>query len=383
MPLRAESRDGVQQGYLVIADISGYTEFVSRTELEHARDILHELCTLLIEKLSAPFRFAELEGDAVFVFAPEVALEDSERLLEVIEVCYASFRIRTEQMAANTICDCRACQSISSLDLKCVAHFGSYALQDAPERPKPIGPDVILVHRLLKNSVTEETGIAAYALLTEAFVGRALFGEGGLGLQEHVETYEGLGEIECRVLDLGPSVGRHWEAVRRYLESSDADLEIVTELPAPRSLVWAYHLDPERRLQWQRDTKAIQNRASESGRAGIGWASHCDHGSYRLIHRVIDWRPFEFMSMETLAVGRSLAKPPSCFATFDFREMPGDHCAVTMRLQAIDRGWLTRWSLALIGWLVRRQWRDHYLELARLLRADMARADAACRPVEA
>jgi hypothetical protein len=39
-----------QHGYLVIADISGYTSFVAKTELEHSQEILSELLELLVSR---------------------------------------------------------------------------------------------------------------------------------------------------------------------------------------------------------------------------------------------------------------------------------------------------------------------------------------------
>jgi hypothetical protein len=54
--------------------------------------------------------------------------------------------------------------------------------------------------------VIEKTGIAAYALLTEAFINRATFGKVGLGLPRYVEEYPELGVIEGRVLDLTSSM---------------------------------------------------------------------------------------------------------------------------------------------------------------------------------
>jgi hypothetical protein len=64
---RARERE---QGYLVIADISGYTSFLARTELEHAHGIVAELTELVIARLGESLRFVELEGDAVFAYAP-------------------------------------------------------------------------------------------------------------------------------------------------------------------------------------------------------------------------------------------------------------------------------------------------------------------------
>ena len=365
----------IQKGYLVIADISGYTSFLVQSELEHAHEILSELTNLIIEKLSAPLRFIELEGDAVFVFAPEVAFEDSERLIDIIEVCYFEFRIRQRQMIINSTCQCNACKSIKDLDLKCVLHFGSFIIQSTPIGFKLVGSDVILVHRLLKNSVIKETGINAYALITKAFIDKAAFSESNLGLKEHREKYADFDEVECRILDLSHSMLRHKAQANYFLKSEDADIEILNELPVPRSVAWAYHLDVERRLKWQTDTSGIKNKPSSNGRTEIGWESHCDHKGYSLIHRIIDWRPFEYISMKTTSVGKSLAKPPSCLATFELNDLPNNRCSVAMRLYAINRNLFTNISMSLLGWLVKKQWRDHYQKLAKLLIEDKQLSD--------
>ena len=39
-----------RRGYLLLADISGYTAFLAGTELEHASAIVHELTTLIRER---------------------------------------------------------------------------------------------------------------------------------------------------------------------------------------------------------------------------------------------------------------------------------------------------------------------------------------------
>ena len=42
----------IQHGYLVLADISGYTSFLAKSELDHAQDILRSILTLLIGELT-------------------------------------------------------------------------------------------------------------------------------------------------------------------------------------------------------------------------------------------------------------------------------------------------------------------------------------------
>jgi hypothetical protein len=52
-----------------IADISGYTHFVSGVELDHAQDIIADIMDTLVRALRPPFRLAKFEGDAAFVYA--------------------------------------------------------------------------------------------------------------------------------------------------------------------------------------------------------------------------------------------------------------------------------------------------------------------------
>src|SRR5262249_61077233 len=91
----------------------------------------------------------------------------------MIEGCYVAFQLRLEEMRRATTCTCSACALIGVLDLKFVAHLRSFVLQQTPTGPKPIGPDVIIVHRLLKNTVGPAFGTKAYAFLTDALLERA------------------------------------------------------------------------------------------------------------------------------------------------------------------------------------------------------------------
>ena len=56
----------VQQGLLVIADIGGYTRYLSGVELEHSHDILADLLAVVSGRLERDLTLVKLEGDAVF-----------------------------------------------------------------------------------------------------------------------------------------------------------------------------------------------------------------------------------------------------------------------------------------------------------------------------
>jgi len=51
-------KNETQHGYLVLADISGYTPYLVGTELTHARDILTELLELIVEHFKPSLEIA-------------------------------------------------------------------------------------------------------------------------------------------------------------------------------------------------------------------------------------------------------------------------------------------------------------------------------------
>jgi hypothetical protein len=357
-----------EEGYLVLADITGYTSFLTRTELEHAHGIVAELTTLVIAQLAAPLRFVELEGDAVFAYAPGAAFADAERLIDMMEGCYVAFRLRLEEMRLATTCTCTACALMGGLDLKFIAHLGSFVLQQTPTGTKPMGPDVILVHRLLKNHVTDTLGTTAYVWLTDAFLEKA---GSTLGLPAHAEHYDSLGEVRGRVVDLAHAVVRHRDA-RIFVERAEADLELITPLPVPRAIAWEYHIDPRKRMRWQLDARGIEARPNAAGRAGVGWESHCDHGAYTLVQRAVDWRPFDYLTLDSALVIRGPLSLPRIRTTFEFSEDGPTRCVVATRVRARDRGLLNRMKIPLAAAVFRRQFRGHYKVLARVLTEDAA-----------
>ncbi len=139
-----------QPACLLIADISGYTGYLAEVELDHAQDILADLIGTVVSSLKPGFRLAKLEGDAAFMVALTDQL-DGTMLLDAIERCYLGFRRRRRDVRQATSCECNACSRIPDLDLKFVVHHGSVIVQKVAGRQELLGPDVIVVPRLLKN----------------------------------------------------------------------------------------------------------------------------------------------------------------------------------------------------------------------------------------
>jgi hypothetical protein len=282
-----------QHGYLVLADISGYTSYLSKVELDHAHEILTDLLETIVGKIKTVLTLSKLEGDAVFAYAPEGKLPRGETLLELIETTYMAFCDRRDSSHRRTTCACAACQNMLDLDLKFFIHHGDYVVQQISGIRELVGSDVNLAHRLMKNHVTEATGWKAYALFTER--GLDHLGLRPADMHEQIETYEHLGDVQTLSLDLQARRAELLNARREVIEPKDADYIVTCEYPAPPPVVWEWLTEPRRRELWAHGVK-FSPVARPGGRMGTGAVNHCDHGKSTTVETFLDWRPFDYFT---------------------------------------------------------------------------------------
>jgi hypothetical protein len=184
---------------LILADISGYTNFVTmhRISLLHAEQIVTELLEAIISQIEAPLILNKLEGDAVFLYARNGDGAGLAKLvLDKVLVFFTSFKARQQELikAGEGGCSCEACCNISQLRLKIIVHYGQVVIKQVRHLEELAGSDVILAHRLLKNKVPSNE----YLFLTEKFYQWS----GGLpGSEPQVfkDTYEDIGVVQGRV----------------------------------------------------------------------------------------------------------------------------------------------------------------------------------------
>lgn len=282
----------IQKGYLVLADISGYTSFLAHNELDHAPAILHHILTLLVDALTPLFDLAEVEGDAVFVFAPAARMTRGELVLEAVESTYQAFRDRQRTMRHNATCPCKACKAIESLDLKFVVHFGTYALQDVTGTTKPIGSCVNTAHRLLKNGVQEATGWRGYALFSQESLDEMAVCP--TGAHRGAEHFDHLGRIETTSIDLDARYRALIDARRVFLTPEEADVVVSHDFAAALPLVWDWLNDPHKRNTWMEGSD-WRARDRPAGRTAPAAKNHCANS--RFIEDILDWRPFSYYTV--------------------------------------------------------------------------------------
>lgn len=325
-----------ERGCLVLADISGYTGFLAESELEHAQDVLRDLIHTVVSKQRPLLRLSKLEGDAAFSYAL-TEQPDGSALLDTLEASYFAFRRRLESIRRATTCDCNACILIPNLNLKFATHYGEFVRERLFGVEELTGTDVIVVHRLLKNDVTESTGRAAYVLLTDALRQATGLDPEALDLLEHRQSYEGIGEVVGWVHDLEPRWQRDQELRRVRVGAKDEFAKLEADIPASPPEVWAYVTDPARRADYVPGVERVDETPAD-GRRGIGTTNHCVHGAGVSLEEVLDWRPFDYFTLNNTMPGMG-----SWVTTEELEEIDtGTH--VTIRFQrpraAKERAWL-------------------------------------------
>ena len=283
-----------EQGYILIADISGYTRYLSESELDHAQKTLTALLNLLIRQTKPPLHISRLAGDAVISYAFREPFFSGQTFIELIEDTYVAFRRAIDMMVMNTTCDCNACRNIGGLDLKFFVHFGAFALQKLDAHNELVGSDVNLIHRLLKNTVTEQTGIRAYALYSDAAIEALALRDLCEIMQRKVETYEHLGEVTVWVQDLHPVWDKKKAALDVQVDPDMIVFEIETEIARPIEVVWDHLAQVEfRSILMGSDRQEIDRRVN--GRVSEGSKYICYHGDKVNVQTIVLWKPFEHM----------------------------------------------------------------------------------------
>lgn len=350
-----------QIGYLIIADISGYTSYVAKTEIQNAQALLAELLTRIVGQFKSVVEISRLEGDAVFAYSGSSIPLQGETLMELIESTYIAFR-EGQEVYRRTLCDCEACQSLPTLELKFIVHHGEYVIQKVGDYRELIGSDVNLAHRLLKNHATEATGLQAYALITEPALTQMKLVL-NVALQQ-TEAYDHLGEIITHIVDLTPHYQAWVDSRRVVLTSEEADLTMNATTDLPPHEVWNYLNDPSYRIKWE----PIQGLEESDERPAIGRQNLCVDGSRAFTEILLDWKPFDYYSVaRVLPFGNKKGAGIQALTTFKLN--PTASGGTNLQIYCKVRSALPNWAVRLIAKSVLRYMKIEpaYINLSNLL----------------
>lgn len=179
---------------ILIPDISGFTEFMTSTELSHGTFAINVLIDAMLKAIGEEYEVSEIEGDAVLL----IKKGDVPSQKQIQDTClkiFNAFHFQRKWMQQHAVCPCSACLSIIDLTLKFVVHHGPLAEIKVGRFVKQSGKDMIVAHRLLKNSINNNE----YLLMTEKLLEHAGPSETDeMHWSSSSEEYSSIGKVDYR-----------------------------------------------------------------------------------------------------------------------------------------------------------------------------------------
>ena len=231
-----------------IPDIGGFTKFVAETDIQHSQHIIQELLEILADANTLEMKVSEFEGDAVLFYRNGVA-PSLEQLVQQARKMYLAFHTQLKRFEYARVCQCGACAGITGITLKMVAHFGSAGTMQVKNHTKFIGKDIIIAHRLLKNSVT----VPEYLLVTQPTLSTSEGADGQLAsFVSGSDAYDNLGAIEYRVKSLDGYRGEVQvdPPLPAGLKKPRKMAQVTRKIDAPIEKVYQRLIDLPGRLNW-------------------------------------------------------------------------------------------------------------------------------------
>ena len=324
----------IERGYPLLADISGFVDFLNDSEANHAREITQELLEYLIQKISSVFTIAQIDGDAIFAYAPQDRIVRGETLFELLESTYMAYKDQLVQVSRVRNCGCSACRKAPSLDLKFAVHFGEYISNEYNKQFDLTGLAPYFIRkREWKAPVKEATDWRGYALFTQDSLTQ-------LGL--HPEDLNAIEIPGGSVRTFGLNLEARYKSAlgqRSIIITKDVALYSFTiDFPLPSEALWSWINEPDKRSQWFILKWSAMDRPG--GRTGSGAVNHCYHGIGDTLETILDWHPFDYYTSEYRIRPFNI----KIRQTTQFERLSGNRTRLHLNIKPSDDsvGWFTK-----------------------------------------
>jgi hypothetical protein len=203
---------------------------------------------------------------------------------------------------------------------------------------------VILVHRLLKNTVSEKIGSRAYALYSDACIQTMSMNPAAQGLVEYRETIDIIGDVKLWLRDLEKAWKEEDERTHVELTRANAYLTLEFDIAAPRQTKWEYFTVPGQRQKWWPADAIIEN--SSNKRRGKGTENRCMHGKDAIVEEALDLRPFDYFREHASSYpGRPEDYDDPCLSGLDKRRNPHGNAGRQAQVQGFPTTFVARTSV--------------------------------------
>lgn len=190
---------------ICIPDISGFTKFMSETDIELNSKVIPSLLNEIIYSNTIGLRVSEIEGDAV-LFYKRGELPELHELISQCEYFYLQFYKRLELLMEKHD-NLKGIHHIpKTLGLKIILHYADdVETVQIGKHLKLIGEDVIIAHRLLKNKIKSDEYLLIAESLLEQYdlenLENKLYWD---TIREGQDHYKHIGDISYTYIDLKP-----------------------------------------------------------------------------------------------------------------------------------------------------------------------------------
>jgi len=258
-----------KKALIYIPDISGFTRFVSDTEIQHSQHIIEDLLEVILQSNDLALEVSEIEGDAI-LFYKEGNPPKPDQISAQIKSMFINFHSYLQSIERDTVCQCGACRTASKLTLKFFIHYGEIGISKIREHTKLMGKDVIIAHRLMKNNVDSRE----YLLMTEDYTNHHEKSDfdrhlNWSDIREGTITYEHIGEVCYNYIELSSLRSQ----LKPLLPAPDAEkypnpIESSTRINVPLDFAYRNVTDLSLRTRWSEGLKKITHDESEIPRIG-------------------------------------------------------------------------------------------------------------------
>ena len=251
---------------ILIPDISGYTEFLTKTELVHSAHIINELLEAILVANSGDFVLSEVEGDALLLYRKGKPIDPDSLVRQCLSM-FESFHTQLKIIERDSICHCGACKTASNLTLKFIAHHGMVQEIKVSQFTKCSGLDMVIAHRLMKNQIASDE----YILATPgcADLSSLEHSPGALAWERSSDEYPAIGKIDYHYAPLAgirKGIADPPPRISPVIELGD-DAVAVT-IDAPMLAVYQMVIDLDQRPRWLSAVERL-DRPATTERIGL------------------------------------------------------------------------------------------------------------------
>jgi hypothetical protein len=188
-----------------IPDISGFTQFMSEVDFELSSKIIPSLLNRIIYSNEIGLKISEIEGDAVLFFR-KGPLPSFKALVEQCKLFYTEFYHQIDLLIAENSHKFDSQLIPDILGLKIILHYSEdIGSTQIGNHIKLIGEDIIVAHKMLKNSIeSNEYLMISDALMQHYDMDKIVDEFDWCVLKAGIDNYDHVGDVKYYYIELSP-----------------------------------------------------------------------------------------------------------------------------------------------------------------------------------